>query len=58
MCSCQLATGPLPVVSAWMYMPSMDTMARRPFFSSFSWSSDSVVGSHLSLGGRRRRRGR
>merc|ERR1712151_694068 len=44
-CSDQLDTGPLPVVQDWTYMPSMATMARRPFLISLSWSSDRVVGS-------------
>merc|ERR1712048_319052 len=35
----------LPGESAWAYMPSIASIARRPFLSSFVWSSTSVSGS-------------
>merc|ERR1712048_4899 len=44
-CSSQFATGPLPVTRAWVYIPSIDSMARRPFLISFVWSSESASGS-------------
>merc|ERR1711920_1072121 len=44
-CSSQFATGPFPVTRAWTYIPSMASMARRPFLISFVWSSTSESGS-------------